>query len=74
MNRLPHGQLLSLYPSRDAILHVKTGRLWITTDQSQDDYFVHAGETLALPGGAHVVVEAWNQNKLCDAVFVFDGA
>ncbi len=45
------------------VLRVTTGRVWVTTDQMREDYFLHAGELLAIDAGVHVVIEAWNQNK-----------
>lgn len=68
---LPQGQILSLYPRQPSHIHVLQGRLWITSSDSHDDYFVDAGESLQLAAGAHVVLEAWNQNKSIDAQFAW---
>ncbi len=68
---LSHGQILSLYPRQPSHIHVLQGRLWITSNDSQDDYFVHAGESMQFAAGTHLVLEAWNQNKLSDAQFAW---
>jgi Protein of unknown function (DUF2917) len=68
---LPHGQIMSLYPQASCQISVTQGRLWITTTESREDYFVHAGEGMQFAAGAHVVLEAWNQNQLSDAWFAW---
>jgi hypothetical protein len=71
MQRLAYGQLLSLYPTQSSQLRVSRGRLWITADDSPEDYFISAGEMLQLGSGTHVVLEAWPQSKLETTLFDF---
>ena len=67
--QLPHGRVLSFYPELGGTLRVHSGRLWVTSDHSQGDYFLAAGDTFDAPAGAHVVAEAWNQSRGEAAVF-----
>ncbi len=62
-HELLHGHAMSLKSEHHGVLRVTSGRLYVTTDQSPDDYFLEASETLDTPAGAHVVVETWNQNR-----------
>ena len=66
---LLHGRVMSLQSEQHGSLCVTSGRLYVTTDQSPEDYFLEAGDTLAVPNNAHVVVETWNQNSVGIAVF-----
>ena len=61
-------QAISLYTrTTGVLLCIEQGRVWVTTDTPLDptskpnsaDVVLHAGEQLALPAGAHVVVESW---------------
>lgn len=69
MFELPHGQVYSLHTVQGGAVHVLTGRVWVTTNQSADDYFLEAGESLTINAGAHVVLETWNQSKEGCAMF-----
>lgn len=43
------------------VLGVTEGRVWLTVtdDQGKEDVWLEAGESLDLPAGANVVLEAW---------------
>jgi uncharacterized protein YjlB len=43
------------------VLGVTEGRVWLTVtgDNAQQDVWLEAGDSLDLPAGAHVVMEAW---------------
>ncbi len=69
--QLLHGHTTSLRSELGGVLRVTGGRLWITSDHTQDDYFLEAGDLFEVPGGAHVVAETWNQNKTGSAEFTF---
>jgi hypothetical protein len=68
---LLHGHVMSLNAKQHGVLRVTSGRLYVTTDQSPEDYFLEAGDTLDVPKSAHVVVETWNQNRAGFAEFTF---
>jgi hypothetical protein len=67
--QLLHGHATSLRSKQGGLLRVTGGRLWITSDHTQDDYFLEAPDTFEVPACAHVVAETWNQNKTGSAVF-----
>ena len=69
--QLLHGHTTSLHSEQGGVLRVTGGRLWITSDHTQEDYFLEAGDLFEVPGGAHVVAETWNQNKTGLAEFTF---
>ena len=69
--QLLHGHTTSLRSEQGGVLRVTGGRLWITSDHTQEDYFLEAGDLFKVPGGAHVVAETWNQNKAGSAEFTF---
>jgi len=62
----PH-QAISLHPPADCVLRMVRGRVWVTTGTGPGlpgqvdagDVVLGAGQHLALPAGAHVVVENW---------------
>jgi hypothetical protein len=63
-HRLANGSAMSLCPGRAASLRVLAGRAWVTlggpyTGHGNDlgDVFLQAGDRLAVPAGARVVVE-----------------
>jgi hypothetical protein len=70
-HELQHGHVMSLQSEQHGVLRVASGRLWITSDHTQKDYFLEAGDLFEVPGGAHVVAETWNQNKTGSAEFTF---
>lgn len=49
-------QLLVWQGLRAATLNVLRGRVWVTASYQLDDYFVAAGQRLALPARARVVI------------------
>jgi hypothetical protein len=67
--QLLHGRATSLRSKHGGVLRVTVGRLWITSDHTQEDYFLEVGDVFESPSGAHVVAETWNQNKEGSAVF-----
>ena len=69
--QLLHGHTASLRSTLGGVLRVTGGRLWITSDHTQEDYFLEAGDLFDVLGGAHVVAETWNQNKTGLAEFTF---
>jgi Protein of unknown function (DUF2917) len=71
MFHLHHGESLSLFPLNTCCVSVTQGRLWITTDQSREDFFVNAGEQMTFPSKTHIVLEAWNKDVTSDAVFAW---
>jgi hypothetical protein len=70
-HELLHGRAMSLKFEHHGVLRVTSGRLWITSNHTQEDYFLEAGDTFEVPSGAHVVAETWNQNKAGSAEFTF---
>ncbi|MFT4242315.1 MAG: DUF2917 domain-containing protein [Acidovorax sp.] len=56
--RVAPGSALSLRPREDGVLHVASGRVWVTLGTA--DHVLHAGERLAIAPGQHAVVEAWD--------------
>jgi hypothetical protein len=57
---------ISLYPHEDSELCILSGRAWITLNLPHvpgglGDVVLQAGETLRVPGGAHLVMEPWTQ-------------
>jgi hypothetical protein len=73
-HQLSHGHVISLYPRQDGALRVISGRLYVTTNQSPEDYFLEAGEELYLNADTHVVIETWNQDRMGAAVFAWQSA
>jgi hypothetical protein len=67
--QLLHGHATSLRSEQGGVLRVTGGRLYVTTGQSPEDYFLETGDTLDIPSNAHVVLETWNQNKVGSAKF-----
>lgn len=58
---------LSLHPKAAGVLRLAQGRAWVTMGARQGlagqpdsgDVVLHAGEELAVPAGAHLVMECW---------------
>ena len=69
--QLLHGHATSLRSMQGGVLRVTGGRLWITSDHTQEDYFLEAGDKLDIPSNAHVVLETWNRNRAGLALFTF---
>ena len=62
--KLAPGRALSLQPRQAGVLRVAQGQVWVTLDAEHHgagnelgDYFLHAGEQLAIRPGQHVVLE-----------------
>lgn len=61
---LPRGQAQRLPAStRRRELRVVEGRVWATRAGEPQDWWLAAGERLALPAGAELVVEGWPQAR-----------
>ena len=65
--RLKHGHALGLQPARAAELRLVRGRVWVTLDAPAHargvgdlagDIFLRAGQSLAVPAGARLVMES----------------
>lgn len=57
---LGRGEALSLDIGPGARqLSVTSGRVWLTQSGNLQDVWLESGDSLALPGGAQVVMEAW---------------
>lgn len=64
--KLAPGRALSLQPRQDGWLRVAQGQAWVTLDAEHQgagnelgDYFLQAGEQLAVRPGQHVVLESF---------------
>ena len=56
--QLAPGALLSLRAARAGLqLQVSQGRVWATLQGAPDDHFIAAGQTLALPRGARLLLQ-----------------
>jgi len=52
------GEAVSGVASRPQTLRIQRGRVWITVEGIQHDYFLHAGDTFTAVPGRLTVVEA----------------
>jgi hypothetical protein len=66
--KLTPGRALSLQPRNAGLLRVAQGQVWVTLDVPQQgagnelgDYFLHAGEQLAVNPGQHLVLEPFER-------------
>ena len=66
--KLAPGRALSLQPRNAGLLRVAQGLVWVTLDMQQPgagnelgDYFLHAGEQLAVSPGQHLVLEPFER-------------
>ena len=58
---------VSLQPKANSVLRIAQGRVWVTTGALQGlagqadsgDLVLHPGDELAVPAGAHLVMECW---------------
>lgn len=69
--RLAPGQAHSLRLRRDGQLQVREGRAWVTLDEAPlvrgtecGDFFLEAGQQLAVRAGRHLVIESLDQNPV----------
>jgi hypothetical protein len=64
---LPAGQALTLPNAPKRVLHVLSGRVWVTASGDLNDYFVQGGESLQI--NAHLtVIEAICPNAVTYAI------
>lgn len=68
---LAAGQVLSLRPRGAGTLRIREGRAWVTLDErptghgpDAGDYFLRAGDRLAVAPGRHLVLESLDQDVL----------
>lgn len=68
---LAAGQVLSLRPRKAGVLRIREGRAWVTLDERPSghgpdagDYFLLAGEQLAVQPGRHLVLESLDEGAL----------
>ena len=68
VGRLASGRAISLCWRQAGVLRVVQGRVWLTFDSTQSgflhnlgDYFLDAGETLAIGPGQRLVLESWER-------------
>ena len=73
--KLAPGRALSLQPRNAGLLRVAQGQVWVTLDVQRQgagnelgDYFLHAGEQMAVNPGQHLVLEPFDRTGL-QAVF-----
>ena len=70
---LPKGQAQTFVPDKDGVLHIQSGRAWVTmgrshpcfdaaarTGMADDDLFLDATARLPLRAGQTIVVEPWS--------------
>lgn len=55
---IPAGQAVSGTAARAETLRIQRGRVWITVEGINHDYFLHAGDTFTAVPGRLTVVEA----------------
>ncbi len=55
---LSPGQLVSVTVEAAQIMRVDCGLVWVTIEGDENDYWLSAGDALALIPGRHVVIEA----------------
>jgi hypothetical protein len=55
---IPAGQAVSGTATRAETLRIQRGRVWITVEGINHDYFLHAGDTFTAVPGRLTVVEA----------------
>jgi hypothetical protein len=51
-------QLVSLMLEQSQTIRIACGRVWLTIEADVNDYWLSAGDTLALAAGRHIVIEA----------------
>lgn len=59
-------QLVSIRLEENRTIRVVSGRVWITIETDVNDYWLFVGETLALPRGRHIVIEADSGHSCID--------
>src|SRR3954463_15648963 len=58
MLTIPAGRAVSGAVQCAGAIHVVAGRVWLTVEGEQDDYWLSAGESIAVDAGRLVVLEA----------------
>ena len=73
--KLTPGRALSMQPRQAGVLRVAQGQVWVTLDVAHQgagnelgDYFLRAGEQLAVRPGQHLVLEPFARTQAQDAV------
>jgi len=73
--KLAPGRVLSLLPRQSGVLRVAQGQVWVTLGVAPQgagnelgDYFLRAGEQLAVSPGQHLVLEPFARTQAQDAV------
>ncbi|HEY8101156.1 MAG TPA: DUF2917 domain-containing protein [Burkholderiaceae bacterium] len=59
-------QLVSIRLEESRAVRMMNGRVWITIEADLTDYWLSVGETLVLPRGRHIVIEADSQHSCID--------
>lgn len=59
-------QLVSMRLEESHVIRVMSGRVWITIEADLNDYWLCAGQALALPRDRHIVIEADSQHSCID--------
>lgn len=79
--KLAHGRALTLLSGQAGELRVAHGRVWVTFDDAgQDvrvragDYFLEAGQSMAVPAGCSVVMESFAAGEASAAYFSWQPA
>ena len=55
---LKPGQLISIAVDTRFMLRIDCGLVWLTIEGDEFDYWLATGDTLLLPAGRHIVLEA----------------
>lgn len=64
--RIIAGEILSGTAERARKIEVACGRIWLTIAGQTDDYWLNAGESMLIPAGHFVVIEADQQASLIE--------
>jgi hypothetical protein len=65
--KLAAGCAMTLQPRETGVLHIASGRVWVTCDGPHEgalndlgDHILNAGDQMRLRAGKHWVIEAWS--------------
>jgi hypothetical protein len=64
LTRLPQGATLRIVNGEERVIAVFQGQVWITQDNDPRDFFLGAGESLALDRPGLTVVQAFEDTRL----------
>jgi hypothetical protein len=67
------GAIVSGISNKPETLHVTLGKVWITVEGSPDDYWLQAGESVAVEAGRLIVIESDKQDSRVNLPFAHDG-